>query len=87
MQAPPMQAPMPPQQNPYGLVPPARIPSARLGADPVTTASIAKPEPGKKGGQAKQHEANLMSPMSIAEEVPASDAASVFDLFSRKKSD
>lgn len=81
------QQPLPPMQqpgypNPHGLVPPGRIPNARVGADPTVTGSIAKPESGKKSGQAKSLEASLLSPHSMAEEAPSSEAASVFNLLS-----
>jgi hypothetical protein len=81
-QAAPMPAPHPAQSNPYGLVPPARVPNASLRADPVTTGSI--------GGQKKPREdgklmraaggANLMSPESIADQREGSEPASVFNL-------
>jgi hypothetical protein len=68
----------PSYQNPYGLVPPARIPNASLGADPTVTGSIApeKKLATKKAGTA---EANLMSPQSMAEQAPQ-EPASVFNL-------
>lgn len=91
MEAPPMQTPPPPSQpgyqNPYGLVPPGRIPSARLGADPTVTGSIPKEtkgrsEPKKGTAGAPTTSAGLMSPHSIAEQKPSSEAASVFNLLS-----
>jgi hypothetical protein len=81
----PMQAPPPgpryDKQNPYGLVPPARIPNAMFEADSVVTGSVGKV--GKKPAAG----ADLMSPRSIAEEMPSSEAVSVFELFSGRKSD
>jgi hypothetical protein len=53
-------------RNPYGLVPPARVPHARTGADAIVTGSIAR------GGSA-----SLFSPRSLTEQ--RSEAASVFD--------
>jgi hypothetical protein len=75
MQAPPagvLQPPPPaPAQNPYGLVPPGRIPNARSGADPVVTGSV---------GSSKNATSSAASPQSFAEEKPNSEATSVFDL-------
>ena len=80
MQAPRMPAPpQPSYQNPSGLTPPGRIPSARTGADPTITGSVAKPAK-KEDGPAGLPEANLLSPRPIAEETPQREAASVFDL-------
>lgn len=88
-QAPRMQTPMPPPQpsyqNPYGLLPPGRIPSARTGADPTVTGSIAKSGAAKAAAKPKDEPgglpaANLLSPRSIAEEAPRGEAASVFNL-------
>lgn len=80
--APVQQAPVPhPAQNPYGLLPPGRIPNARVGADPVITGSIKEAEkkpPVKIGTGA--FEPALMSPQSLAEQAPRSEAVSVFDL-------
>jgi hypothetical protein len=82
----PAQQPMPPMQqpgyqNPYGLLPPGRIPNARVGADPTVTGSIAvekKSTADEKGRRAT--EAKLMSPQSLAEQTPSSEPASVFNL-------
>ncbi|MEX0589736.1 MAG: extensin family protein [Xanthobacteraceae bacterium] len=80
----PAQAPVPMQeppgyptgkQNPYGLVPPGRIPNARLGADPVVTGSI-----GSAAKKSSTVGADLMSPESIAEQKASSEPASVFNL-------
>ena len=75
-----MPAAQPTYPNPYGLVPPGRIPNASFGADPTVTGSI-KPEimpaPNVKAGPPA---ANLMSPQSVAEQAPSSAPASVFDL-------
>jgi hypothetical protein len=76
----PLPAAQPTYQNPYGLVPPGRIPNASLGADPTVTGSISaekKPSAKTKAGRV---EANLMSPESMAEQSPSSVPASVFDL-------
>ena len=81
----PVQRPLPPPaqqpgyQNPYGLMPPGRIPNARLGADPTVTGSIAAPDKKEKSTRADKLEASLMSPHSLAEQRPSSEAASVFD--------
>jgi hypothetical protein len=84
----PMRAPasVPSQQNPYGLVPPARIPSARTGADATVTASIPeKKSAGKKKDERKDTvDAGLMSPKSIAEQSPSSEPASVFNLLPKQ---
>jgi hypothetical protein len=75
----PMPTAQPSYQNPYGLVPPGRIPNASLGADPTVTGSITpekRPVPKAKAGRV---EANLMSPQSVAEQTPP-EPASVFNL-------
>jgi len=80
----------PGQQNPYGLTPPARIPNARTGADPVVTSSIEptkKTSANEKAVRAGKHEAALMSPNSFAEQVPSSEPMSVFNLPSLKTRD
>ena len=80
--SPPGQQP-PSYQNPYGLMPPGRIPNARIGADTTVTGSIAsdkKTAAGEKAARSGKLEANLMSPNSFAEQAPSSEPASVFDL-------
>jgi hypothetical protein len=75
---PPMQAPPAypsGRQNPYGLVPPGRIPNASLGADPVVTGAVADARKKSAG-----LDAGLMSPESIADQRPNPEAASVFNL-------
>lgn len=67
----------PVQPNPYRLIPPGRIPSARTGVDATVTGSIPKETKRKT---APSPSANLMSPQSVAEQKPSSEAASVFDL-------
>jgi hypothetical protein len=82
----PPPVPQPGHQNPYGLVPPGRIPNARVGADAVVTGSVPGMEkPTGKGGS--RTDANLKDPRSIAEESPRTEAASVFDLPSVAKRD
>ena len=80
----PVQQQLPPAQpgyqNPYGLVPPGRIPSARLGADPTATGSIAPDRNAAAKSKAVRVEANLMSPQSVAEQAPSSEPATVFNL-------
>lgn len=86
----PTQRPLPPPgqqppsyQNPYGLMPPGRIPNARTGADPTVTGSIAsdkKTAAGEKAARSGKLEASLTSPQSFAEQAPSSEPASVFDL-------
>jgi hypothetical protein len=75
----PMPGRQPVQPDPYGIVPPRRIPNASLGADPVTTASIN----GQKSGNDRSlraASANLMSPESIADQKESAEPTSVFDL-------
>jgi hypothetical protein len=84
----PMRAPasVPARQNPYGLVPPGRIPSARTGADATVTGSIPenKSTGNKKDERKVAVDAGLMSPKSIAEQAPSSEPASVFNLLPAK---
>jgi hypothetical protein len=77
---PPAPSPAPMQQNPHGLVPPARIPNARLGADPIVTGSIGKPAAEKKPGKTGLPDSTLMNPQRFAEQAPSSEPASVFNL-------
>lgn len=80
----PMQAPAPSHppiyRNPHGLVPPGRIPNARIGSDPMVTGSVSGEKNKSAGTRAGKVEANLMDPRSIAEQSPRTEAASVFDL-------
>jgi hypothetical protein len=81
----PAQQPMPPMQrpgyqNPYGLLPPGRIPNARLGADPTVTGSIAQEKKTAAKDKAGRIEANLMAPQPVSEQTPSSEPASVFNL-------
>jgi hypothetical protein len=78
----PLPPPQPTPQNPYGLVPPGRIPNARLGVDQTVTGSIGgasrkaeaeKKAPNKSG-------ANLMSPQPLADQEFPQEPASVFNL-------
>jgi len=82
-QAPP-QPPMrqPGYSNPYGLVPPGRIPNARTGTDPTVTGSIAAPERKRDSieRRANRISSSLMDPQSIMDQKPSSEAASVFNL-------
>jgi hypothetical protein len=85
LQPPPAAAPVPMQQNPYGLLPPGRIPNARTGADPMVTGSIpretkSKSEPKKGAASAPTSSASLMSSQSLAEQASSSEPASVFNL-------
>jgi hypothetical protein len=77
----PMPAPHPAQPNPYGLVPPARVPNASLRADPATTGSIDGQKKSREEGKfMRAGAANLMSPESIADQRESSEPASVFNL-------
>jgi hypothetical protein len=81
----PMQAAPPPppvQPNPYGLIPPGRIPNASLTADPVVTGSIAGPKKSKDEAKTPRPVAgaNLMSAEAIADQKASSEPASVFNL-------
>jgi hypothetical protein len=74
--------PPPVQPNPYGLVPPGRIPNASFGADPVVTGSLgAQKKSSDSTNRARSMSgANLMHPESIAEQKASSEPASVFNL-------
>lgn len=79
----PMHQPPPVRQpgyeNPYGLMPPGRIPNARLGADPTVTGSIAAEKKSDAKDKSGRLDADLMSPRAMAEQTATSEAASVFD--------
>jgi hypothetical protein len=81
-QAVPMPSPQPAPTNPYGLVPPGRVPNASLRADPVTTGSIGAQKKSREDGKFMRAAggANLMSPESIADQREGSEPASVFNL-------
>lgn len=79
---PPPPAAFPAQQNPYGLVPPGRIPNASIASDPTVTGSIGS----SATRTAPAGEANLLSPESIAEQRASSEPASVFNLPNVKSS-
>jgi hypothetical protein len=80
-QAAPMRSPQPPSSNPYGIVPPARVPNASLRADPVTTGSIDRKKRVEEDKLMRAAVgANLMSPESIADQRASSEPASVFNL-------
>lgn len=94
MQVPP--AAIPARQDPYGIVPPGRIPSARVDADETVTGSIpnetkSKTDPGKENdamrAPAPALSPSLTSPRAMAEQAPAEEALSVFDLFPAKRKD
>jgi hypothetical protein len=74
--------PQPTQSNPYGLVPPGRIPNASLGADPIVTGSIGAQKKSKDEARTSRPVAgaNLMSPESIVDQKANSEPASVFNL-------
>jgi hypothetical protein len=78
----PQPAPQPGYQNPYRLLPPGRIPNASLGSDPTVTGSIGseRNKPANDKVTQTDKNASLLSPRSFAEELPSSEAASVFNL-------
>ena len=77
-QAAPVPARQPAQPDPYGIVPPRRIPNASLGPDPMTTGSIGAPKAKDDGKYVRAAGGNLMSPESIADQ--SAEPASVFNL-------
>jgi hypothetical protein len=79
---PPPQPSQPTQYNPYGLVPPARIPNASLGADPVVTGSMGAQKKSKDEAKILRAAAgtNLLSPESIPDQKSSSEPVSVFNL-------
>ena len=77
---PPPPPPQPMQSNPYGLVPPGRIPNASLGPDPVVTGSIGAQKKSKDDAKRSVAGTYLMSPESIADQKSSSEPVSVFNL-------
>jgi hypothetical protein len=81
--SPPAPPPQPVPTNPYGLVPPGRIPNARLGGDQTVTGSIsgaAKKTDAERKARVRTRGADLISPQPIADHEPGSEPASVFNL-------
>jgi hypothetical protein len=78
-QAAPARPPM--QTDPYGLVPPGRIPNANLRPDPRPTGSIGNAARRvEASGSRSSPTANLMSPQPLADQDAVAEPSSVFNL-------